>query len=274
MFGYLVAATELLEEQQQRRYKALYCGLCRSLGENFGQSARLCLSYDLCFLLMLLSSLYEPQELEGKNRCPRHPFKEQDWASGEFSAYAANMTVALSYLKCLDDWQDEHKLSARAMAAALRGDYERVKLAYPRQCEAMKKALAELSEIEGQLLPAPDAAADCFGRLMEEIFVYKEDRWSDTLRAMAHALGRFLYFMDAAMDIDKDKLTGSYNPFSDFAGCGDNEGHFRDILKMTLGECVFYFDKLPLVQDAALMQNILCVGLWLQFNGKYSRKDS
>ena len=42
---------------------------------------------------------------------------------------------------------------------------------------------------------------------------------------------------------------------------------------LQLGECVFYFDKLPLVQDAGLMQNILCVGLWAQFNKKYSRKD-
>ena len=48
---------------------------------------------------------------------------------------------------------------------------------------------------------------------------------------------------------------------------------FRDILKMQLGECLYYFDKLPLVRDAGLMQNILCIGLWLSFNQKYSRKD-
>ena len=75
------------------------------------------------------------------------------------------------------------------------------------------------------------------------------------------------------MDLDRDVAAGSYNPFRSFHGLADNEQRFRDILKMQLGECVFFFDKLPLVQDTGLMQNILCIGLWAQFNKKYSRKD-
>ena len=50
---------------------------------------------------------------------------------------------------------------------------------------------------------------------------------------------------------------------------------FRDILKMQLGECVFYFDKLPLVEDVGLLKNILWAGLWSAFNRKYGkRKES
>ena len=41
MFGYLVAASELLEEEQQQRYKECYCGLCRSLDRCFGSAAHL-----------------------------------------------------------------------------------------------------------------------------------------------------------------------------------------------------------------------------------------
>lgn len=44
MFGYLVAASELLEEEQQQRYKECYCGLCRSLDRCFGSAARLTLN--------------------------------------------------------------------------------------------------------------------------------------------------------------------------------------------------------------------------------------
>jgi hypothetical protein len=55
----------------------------------------------------------------------------------------------------------------------------------------------------------------------------------------------------------------------------DNEQRFRDILKMQLGECVWHFDMLPLVQDVGLMKNILCTGLWAKFNSKFSkRKES
>lgn len=109
---------------------------------------------------------------------------------------------------------------------------------------------------------------------MEEIFIYRQDRWEAPLRAMARSLGRFIYLLDAVMDLDDDHASGSYNPFKSYYGLDDNEDRFRDILKMQLGECVYYFDKLPLVEDAALMQNILCIGLWLQFNKKFSRKDS
>ena len=112
---------------------------------------------------------------------------------------------------------------------------------------------------------------------MAELFVYKEDRWADTLRHMAHALGRFLYLMDACMDLDSDTLHNNYNPFRRYYRCPDNEQRFRDILKMQLGECVFYFDKLPLVQDAGLLKNILCAGLWARFDRKFKvdeRKES
>ncbi len=58
---------------------------------------------------------------------------------------------------------------------------------------------------------------------------------------MAHALGRFIYLCDAIIDLEDDISSGSYNPFKEYAGREDNEQRFRDILKMQLGECVFYF---------------------------------
>lgn len=273
MFGYLVAASELLEEEQQQRYKECYCGLCRSLDRCFGSAARLTLNYDLTFLVLLLSSLYEPEEEHGESVCPRHPAKRQQWMTNEISGYAANMNVALAYLKCLDDWYDDHSLTAYAEARTLKRWYEEISERYPRQCGVMRRSIEKLGEIEKSGICEPDAAADTFGELMEQLFIYKDDRWSDTLGRMAHALGRFIYLCDAIIDLEDDAASGSYNPFKEYAGREDNEQRFRDILKMQLGECVFYFDKLPLVQDAGLMQNILCVGLWAQFNKKYSRKD-
>ena len=274
MFGYLTAASEVLEEEQKERYRRCYCGLCRSLQRNYGEAARLTLNYDISFLVLLLSSLYEPEEEQDTLRCIRHPIEAHSFCVSEITDYAAGMNVALAYLKCLDNWKDDRKLSALLEAKLLEGAYKKVCAAWPRQCEAMSRALEELSQIEAEGLEAPDAAADCFGRLMEEIFVYKQDRWEAALRAMAKALGRFIYLLDAVMDLDDDYASGSYNPFKSCHGLDDNEERFRDILKMQLGECVYFFDKLPLVEDAALMQNILCIGLWLQFNNKFGRKDS
>ena len=57
MFGYLVAAPELMTEPQLGRYRAAYCGLCRSLRARHGQISGLTLTYDMTFLVLLLDSL-------------------------------------------------------------------------------------------------------------------------------------------------------------------------------------------------------------------------
>lgn len=275
MFGYLTADISSLSQEQYQRYKACYCGLCRSLKERHGQLSRLSINYDVTFLILLLSSLYEPEERSGEDTCPRHMKTPQSWICSPVSDYAADMNVALSYLKCLDDWEDDNNPGALFEAKCLKAAYDKVEKEYPRQCSAISRAMSQLHSIEKQNLEAPDAAASCFGDMMAEIFVYREDRWSDTLRAMAHALGRFIYLMDACMDLGADTFRNRYNPLRRYYGLLDNEQRFRDILKMQLGECVYYFDKLPLVEDVGLMKNILCAGLWSAFNRKFSkRKES
>lgn len=107
--------------------------------------------------------------------------------------------------------------------------------------------------------------------LMGEIFAPREDYWSTTLRRTGQSLGRFIYVMDACMDLDSDALFNRYNPFRRYYGL-DNEQRFREILKMLLGDCVREFDRLPLVQDTDILKNILCVGLWTEFDKKYSTK--
>ena len=269
MFGYLTADIQALTDEQAQRYKSFYCGVCISLKRRHGQLSRLTLNYDLSFLVLLLSSLYEPEEAAEESCCVVHPFQKQCMRFNEMSAYAADMNLMLAYLKCMDNWKDDGSLLSRAEAAALKPCYEKLTGQYPRQHQAMQSSLAALHEMEIQRIEEPDAAASCFGALMAEILVCREDRWSSILRAMGMSLGRFIYIMDAVMDLDADTLKNSYNPFRRYYGL-DNEERFRDILKMLLAECIYYFDKLPLVQDVDILKNILCIGLWKQFDAKFA----
>ena len=271
MFGYLTAAVNALSEEQALRYRAFYCGVCLQLKRRHGQLSRLTLNYDLSFLVLLLSSLYEPEETVEEGVCLVHPIQSRRKISTEMSTYAADMNLMLAYLKCMDNWQDDGSLLSVAEAAALRKSYKALCVQYPRQHAAMERSLASLHEMEKQRIEDIDAAASLFGALMAEILVCREDRWSGTLRSMGMALGRFIYVMDAAMDLKKDTISNSYNPFRRYYGL-DNEQRFRDILKMLLAECVYYFDKLPLVQDADILKNILCLGLWQQFDAEFSRQ--
>lgn len=272
MFGYLTARTELLDEQQQLRYKACYCGLCRSLKERHGEFSRLTLNYDMTFLVLLLGSLYEPEERAGDDRCLVHPRQPRPWWRTEITDYAADLTVALACLKCRDDWKDDAKPAALIEAAALKKAYGRVRERWPRQCRAMEEGVAALSALESAGVEDPDRAAECFATLMGECFLLREDLWSGSLYRLGAALGRFLYIMDACMDLDSDALFNRYNPFRRYYGL-QNAARFREILKLLLADCVRELDYLPLVQDAELLKNIVCAGLWAQFEKKYGSEE-
>ena len=78
MFGYVTASLRELTKEQQKRYGAVYCGICRRIREQSGQLARLGLSYDMAFLALLLMSLYEPEETGDKNPCLLHPLTRRE----------------------------------------------------------------------------------------------------------------------------------------------------------------------------------------------------
>lgn len=269
MFGFITANTAMLDKAQYARYKACYCGLCHALREKYGFAAKLSLTYDMAFLILLLNSLYEPEEHSFESRCAAHPVKPCPYWQSEVSEYAADMNVLLAYLNCKDDWKDDGNVLKLAETSALKAAYKDICEKYPRQTEAVKTGMSRLDEIEKSFVSMPDAAASAFGMIMAEVFVWREDRWSAHLRSLGMALGRFIYIMDACIDLKDDKRYYKYNPFKELYGRLDEEAHFRDILEMFMSDCVKSFDALPLVQDADILKNILCFGVWNKFDKHY-----
>ena len=92
MFGYVTASWKELTAEEQKRYGAVYCGEIRQRSTGIG---RICLSYDMAFLALLLMSLYEPEEESGKKACRLHSVKPRPWVDNEYIRYAADMNVAL-----------------------------------------------------------------------------------------------------------------------------------------------------------------------------------
>ena len=269
MFGYVVAPVGALSEEDEARYKAAYCGLCRSLGEHHGQLARFSLTYDMTFLAVLLESLYEPDRREGKAACLPHPVAKRAWQRSTATDYAADMTIALTWHKCMDDWQDDKALHARAYAAVLRRDYDRVAKAWPRQCGAIENEMRVYNALEQEKAPGGELCAS-FGRLMGELFVWREDVWSTLLRAMGNYLGQFICLMDAAMDYDHDRKHGSYNALETM---GLTPPEARDVLTVPIGRATALFEKLPLEKDLQLLRSILYAGVWQQYEAAMKKKD-
>ncbi len=260
MFGYVVASLDELQEAQKIRYNSVYCGICRRIGCQSCQPARLALRYDCAFLAMLHMSLYEPAETITGARCLAHPLSKKPWVDNDAIRYAADMNVALAYYKALDDWQDEGRLSGKALGATLGKSLVRIEAQYPRQCAAIRDCIAALSRLEQAGSADIDRCASCFGDLMAQLLAWKEDIWADTLRQMGHALGRFIYLADCACDFAQDEKKGRYNPYL-AAGCRDAEA-WRSHLLMAIGRCCDYYERLPLVQDKQILDNILYSGVW------------
>ena len=272
MFGFVNVNVEELSQQQKARYNAVYCGICRSIRDRASQPARLTLRYDMAFLALLLMSLYEPQEQGGGRACLLHPVKPKAWVDNEYIRYAADMNVALACYKCQDDWKDDRSLSARAMAAVLAPAMEAIETRWPRQCAAMAHCIGMLSQLEKENCTNPDEPANCFGRLMAELLVYRDDLWAPLLRQMGQALGRFIYLADGAIDYRQDRKKGKYNPFLAM-GTGEDWQKWEQYLVLAMGRCTDAYERLPLVQDKALLDNILYSGVWIEYRARQKRQE-
>lgn len=266
MFGYVTICEPELKVKDLKKYRAYYCGLCRILKEDYGFMGQMTLTYDMTFAVILLSSLYESQTETRMHRCKVHPVKKQFMFTNEITSYAAAMNVLLAYYHMEDDWNDEHKVSSLMTKSLIYRKAERISEQYPRQSGGIRKWLRELDECEKEGSTDIDRTAGCFGHLMEELFVYREDIWEKNLRRMGFFLGKFIYLMDAYEDLPEDIEKGRYNPLKQLYEQEDYEERMQQILCMMIAESTAEFERLPCLVDVDILRNILYDGVWSRYN--------
>mgnify|MGYP003300678134 CR=1 FL=1 len=91
----------ILPEEEQERFRSVYCGLCHTLGKRYGFGARFILNYDFTFLAILLS---EGGAAEcGCARCVVHPLKKRCYHKcSPALELAADESVILAYWQLRD----------------------------------------------------------------------------------------------------------------------------------------------------------------------------
>lgn len=272
MFGYIVMNKPEIKFRDFDEYKSFYCGLCRELRERYGIGGQISLTYDMTFVILLLDGLYEPGVRKGTTRCAVHPLKKQIVRKSEVTEYAADMNVLLTYYKCMDDWTDEKKLLGLGYGRLLEKRSKRAAQAYKKKTERILELLKTLSQWEKEGEGDLDKMAGCFGRIMEEIFAYKEDHWEKPLRRMGFYLGKFIYLLDAYDDVEKDVKNGNYNPFAKDYTMEGFEEHVRQILIMMLAEACREFERLPIIRHGDILRNILYSGVWCQFEAASKKR--
>ena len=275
MFGYIVPRMDKLEESQRKRYRAVYCGLCQTLGEISDRSGRLLLSHDMTFLALLLTSLEEPAEEMKAFRCPVHPVKRQTVIRNRAVDYAAAMNLLLMDMKCEDQIRDDHSRLARTERKRLGVPVEKVAALYPTQAEEARSALKALWREEQASEPDPDRLCNFSGEMLGAVFVpeWVPDFWKSCLRGLGAGLGRFVYWMDAWEDYAKDLKKRRFNPISRLNEAEKSDESIYQLLEMMIGEAAEYFEALPLEMDLDLLRNVMYSGVWQRYEALSARRE-
>lgn len=260
MFGYILANLEKLSPQDRYRYQAYYCGLCRALGKQHGTISKMTLNYDMTFLALFLTAVYDAPETMNLNKCLLHPIKKQEYVKSEILDYSSDMNILLSYYNLLDDWNDDKSVLSLGEAKLLEKECRKAAKKNPRQSRVIREKLEELSQIEKNNILIPDVPAKCFGELMGEIFVPFTDSLGDKLRNFGYALGKYIYVLDACIDLKKDLKKQNYNPM---VQCSQSE--FDDILHMLMSEVVASYRELNIKKDRTIIENILFSGILMKY---------
>lgn len=211
MFGYVAPENAHLYMKDDVLYKALYCGICKSIGGTCGQVSRLSLTYDVAFLSAIAHNIVGRDVTVKKSHCVIHPVTKRPIAArDELSDALADVNVILAYHKLLDDVYDENKGKLRSLI--LKGGYKRAKKRHPEIDEIVKTNYEKLFGLEKSNCAVLDRVCDAFAVMLKDISasILKEYRTEYTDK-LFYNVGKWIYLIDALDDYDKDIKKNDYN---------------------------------------------------------------
>ncbi len=267
MFGYVRPEKELLLMRDFNRYRSIYCGLCKTIKERYGNLPRLTVTYDMTFLATLLLSLSREDSEIVREGCLLNPMTKKAISKNHPALdFAADGSIILAYYSALDNAQDEKPVKGRFQSLLLKRSGRKAGRLHPELSAKIEVILQELSEIEkGDYDPA---AADIFGRLLAEVFT-EGARLLDhpdrellirVLPDVGFALGKWIYLLDAFDDREDDLHNKQWNPLLKFS-----EPDSRNFVEEILRDCEEEVDRLlallPYQRDGVIIGNIATIGL-------------
>lgn len=270
MFGYVKACKPELKMKEYETYKAVYCSLCKKLGKSYGILSRFTLSYDFTFLALLNMSMRDGCDTFCQKRCAFNPLKKCNYCKDDSGIdMPAAAAMIMLYYKILDNIADERGIK--------KVGYWCLKPIFSR---AHKKAAKQYPDIEGYVFDyitaqntlekagcsSIDEAADPTAKVMEQILsLCSEDQTPKRVLArLGYCLGRYIYLLDAAVDLPKDIKSGSYNVFKSKV-----DGDIKEYIKITVTPQLYFsvneaaraFELLDIKKYKHILGNIIYLGL-------------
>lgn len=219
MFGYVNPDGPYLFVKDEKLYKALYCGMCKSIGKGCGGCAKTALTYDIAFMSALVHNIAGVDVKLEKKHCFLHPFKRRPMVMPDgLSVTLGCVNTVLAYYKLLDDKQDGDKKGA--FAFVYRRGYKRAKKLHPPLDGIVRRGTEAQRAVEKRASAIIDEACEPSAAMMRELcsYVLGEKATADT-DALGYDIGKWVYLADALDDYDKDVKKGRYNVLYNAFGC-------------------------------------------------------
>lgn len=270
MFGYIKAAKGEMKVKEFESYKAVYCSLCKELGKSYGILARLTLSYDFTFLALLNMSLKEGSCSVKRGRCAFNPLKKCNYCehTDDFKMPCAAAMIML-YYKIKDNIADENGLKKIGFALLLpifNSAHKKAVRNFPEIEKIVSEYITEQNELENNNCASLDIAADPTAKALSKIFMLCSDDQMQkrVLARLGYCMGRYIYLLDAASDLEEDISKNSYNVLKADLN-GDIKEHVKNKVKPQLYFCINEaakaFELLDIKKFKTILGNIVYLGL-------------
>lgn len=268
MFGYIRPFKPYMRFYEFEIYNAFYCGLCKSLGKNYGQIYRLMLSYDFAFLGILHNAVNNTCNKIERQHCIIHPFSKKACIccvnNLDYTAAAAVISI---YHKVCDTVNDSNFIVSaffRMIRSILKTGYKKAKLKYPDLCRGIEFYMSEQSRIENEQCNSIDLACDPTAQIMSLIAqgISENPKDKKYLSGLGYHLGRFVYIADASDDLEKDIKNGNYNPlFLNFKDIKEAKKFAENNINMSTGMIAEFYSKINIPKFKEIIDNIIYLGL-------------
>ena len=275
MFGYVqIEKSELLVKEYET-YKSIYCTLCKTLGKEYSVFSRFILSYDFTFFAALSMGVHDEKVCFKKGRCTFNPLKKCVFCGveNEDMKKAAALSVITAFYKLKDDINDGgfgKKLRSYLVYPFFARWRKKAAKRYPEY----EEAVSNMSEMQEQVEKDPmchiDMAAEPTAKMLASVMQLQgsDDFEKRVFFELGYHLGRWIYFIDAVDDLQKDKKRGCFNPFlklSDYEDGKEKEESFRQYCSEVLNQsmCLSYnaYNLIDIKRFKGIIDNIYLKGL-------------
>lgn len=306
MLGYVRIDKGELKVREYEIYTGYYCGICKYIGREYGQLPRMALSYDAAFLALLLSGIDDTPDAPVQEHCIAHQIQKKTVIRNKAIEYAGDVMLILAWYKLADDIADEGKLYAKGTKLLMHRIFRKLKLKHPDLCQGIRQQLESLTELEKSRCDSIDMAAEAFARIMQIIFtegarhlygetalhircqqpaqkssesvtlsvddMHRATTLNEALSEIGYHLGKWIYLIDAADDIEENIKSGAYNPllyrFS-FDSAAESAPQFRKRIAEPLNFNLYMYlsvigkslNSLDIKKNKGIIENVIYFGL-------------